>query len=207
MPSEKTHDQLQINPENCATKHKQRERNGSFFNATEMMTQAKKQIQKTLRIVGVFFMFISSVCGPAWGLEIRQDFFSYPPAINTPVQIPSHQTFIIASLPSFYARPESRPLPVVYFDLGSARLSPDAGNTLLRDLRECCATCPLYLTGFTCSIGIESQNMKLSRYRAEAVATMLRSNGFMVASAEGKGMIDSSSPESNRRVEIKLTKN
>jgi outer membrane protein OmpA-like peptidoglycan-associated protein len=210
MPSGKAHWQLQINPENCATKHKQRERNGSFFNATEMMTQAKKQTQKTLRIIGVFFMFISSVCRPAWGLEIRQDFFSYPPAIYTPVQIQSHQTFIIASQPSFYARysrPESRPLPVVYFDLGSARLSPDAGNKLLTDLRECCAACPLYLSGYACSIGIESQNVKLSRSRAEAVATMLRSNGFKVASAEGKGMIVSSSPESNRRVEIKLTKN
>jgi len=197
---------LQINPENCATKHKQRERNGSFFNATEMMTQAKKQIQKTLRIVGVFFLFISSVCRPAWGLEIRQGFFSYPPAIYTPVQIPIHQTFIIASLPSFYAEPESRPFPVVYFDLGSASLSPDAGNKLLMDLRDCCAACPLYLTGYTCSIGIESQNLKLSRCRAEAVATMLGRNGYKVVSAEGKGIIYGSTPESSRRVEIKLTK-
>ena len=171
------------------------------------MNPAKKLSQKIILIIGVFFMFISSVWSPVWGLEIRQDFFSYPPAINTPVQIPIHQTFIIASLPSFYARPESRPLPVVYFDLGSASLSPDAGNKLLMELRECCAACPLYLTGYTCSIGIESQNLKLSRYRAEAVATVLRRNGFKVASAEGKGMIDSSSPESNRRVEIKLTTN
>ena len=198
---------MQINPENGATKHKQRERNGSFFNATKMMTQAKKQIQKTLRIVGVFFMFISSVCRPAWGLEIRQDFFSYPPVIYTPVQFPIHQTFIISSLPSFYAELKSRLFPVVYFDLGSASLSPDAGNKLLMDLRECCATCPLYLTGYTCSIGMENDNLKLSRSRAEAVATMLRRNGFKVASAEGKGMIYSSTPESNRRVEIKLTEN
>lgn len=198
---------MQINPEKDATKHNQRERNSSFFNATEMMNPAKKQSQKIILIIGVFFMFSSSVSDSVWGLEIRQDFFSYPPALNTPVQIPSHQTFIIASLPSFYARPESRPFPVVYFDLGSARLSPDAGNKLLMDLRECCAGCPLYLTGYTCSIGIESQNLKLSRYRAEAVATVLRRNGYKVASAEGKGMIDSSTPESNRRVEIKLTKN
>ena len=152
-------------------------------------------------------MFTSSVSHPVWGLEIRQDFFSYPPAINAPVQIPIHQTFIIAGLPSFYARPENRPFPVVYFDLGSARLSPDAGSKLLMELRECCAGCPLYLTGYTCSIGIESRNLKLSRSRAEAVATMLRLNGYKVASAEGKGMIDGSSPESSRRVEIKLTTN
>ena len=152
-------------------------------------------------------MLTSSVCSPVWGLEIRQDFYSYPPAINTPVQIPIHQTFIIAWQPSFYPRPESCPFPVVYFDLGSSRLSLDASDKLLMDLRECCAACPLYLTGYTCSIGIESQNLKLSRHRAEAVATMLRRNGYKVASAEGKGMIYGSTPESNRRVEIKLTKN
>jgi len=185
-----------------ATKHNQRERNSSFFNATEMMTHSTKQIQIMILIAGVFFMFTSPVCG----LEIRQDFFSYQSVINTPVQIPIHQTFIIARQPSFYAEPESRPFPVVYFDLGSAKLSPDAGNNLLMDLRECCAACPLYLTGYTCSIGSENQNLKLSRSRAEAVATMLRRNGYQVAQAEGKGMIYGSSPESNRRVEIKLTK-
>ena len=207
MLSKKVYPKLQNDHEKDATKHNLRERNSSFFNATEMMNQAKKQIQKIILISGVFFMFTGSVWSPVWGLEIRQDFFSYPPAINTPVQIPSHQTFIIASLPSFYADPKSRPLPVVYFDLGSASLSPDAGDKLLMDLRDCCATCPLYLTGYTCSIGIESQNLKLSKYRAEAVATMLRRNGFKVASAEGKGMIYRSTPESNRRVEIKLIKN
>ncbi len=207
MTSKKMNIKLQNDHEKDATKHNQRERNSSFFDATEMMTPAKKQIPKIILIFGVFFMFTNSVSHPVWGLEIRQDFFSYPPAINTPVQIPIHQTFIIASLPSFYARPESRPFPVVYFELGSARLSPDAGNKLLMDLRECCAGCPLYLTGYTCSLGIESQNLKLSRSRAEAVATMLRRNGYKVVSVEGKGMIDSSTPESSRRVEIKLTTN
>ena len=160
-------------------------------------------------------MFSISVCNPvcrsAWGLEIRQDFYSYPPVINTPVQIPHHQTFIIDGRPSFYAEPESRPLPVVYFDLGSARLSPDAGKQLLMDLRKCCPASPLYLTGYTCSIGSENQNLKLSRNRAEAVAAMLRKNGFKVASVKGegkgKGMMYGNTPESNRRVEIKPTKN
>jgi outer membrane protein OmpA-like peptidoglycan-associated protein len=96
---------------------------------------------------------------------------------------------------------------VVYFDLGSARLSPDAGKQLLMDLRKCCATSPLYLTGYTCSIGSENQNLKLSRNRAEAVAVLLRRNGFKVASVKGKGMMFGNTPESNRRVEIKPTKN
>ncbi|TKB23385.1 hypothetical protein FCL47_22550 [Desulfopila sp. IMCC35006] len=207
MTLEKVNWTLQNDHEKAATKHNQRKRNSSFFNATEMMTQDKKQTQKIIMIIGVFFMFTSSVCSPVWGLEIRQDFYKYPPVINTPVQIPIHQTFIIAKQISFYAEPKSRPFPVVYFDLGSARLSSDAGNKLLMDLRKCCASCPLYLTGFTCSIGSENQNLKLSRYRAEAVAIKLRRNGYQVAQAEGKGMIYGSSPESNRRVEIKLTKN
>ncbi|TKB12268.1 OmpA family protein [Desulforhopalus sp. IMCC35007] len=195
-----------------------------------MMIQARKQIPKNILIAGVFFLFISSICSPvsgpnyvpisslfcrsAWGLDIRQDFFSYSPAINTSVQIPTHQTFIIAGRRSFnpeYPEPKSRPFPVVYFDLGSARLSRDAGNKLLMDLRKCCAASPLHLTGYTCSIGSEKQNLQLSRNRAEAVAAMLRRNGFKVASVkgegEGKGLIDGNTPESNRRVEIKPTKN
>ena len=183
MTLKKVNWNLQNDHEKSATKHNQRKRNSSFFNATEMMTHAKKQIQKIILIVGAFFMFTSSV----WGLEIRQDFYSYSPAINTPVHIPIHQTFIIAGQPSFYAEPESHPFPVVYFDLGSARLSPDASNKLLMDLRKCCASCPLYLTGYTCSIGSENQNLKLSRYRAEAVATLLRRNGYKVAQWKEKG--------------------
>lgn len=183
-------------------KLKRRKRNGSFFNATEMMTQSKKQTQKFLLSIGIFFMLTS----PVFGLEIRQDSYSYSTAPNTSIQIPFHQTFIIARQPSFYARPESRPFPVVYFDLGSAWLSPDASNKLLIDLQECCAPCPLYLTGYTCSLGIENKNLKLSRYRAEAVANLLQSNNYKVASVEGKGMIYGSNPESNRKVEITLMK-
>jgi hypothetical protein len=76
----------------------------------------------------------------------------------------------------------------------------------LMDLRECCAACPLYLIGYTCSLGVESENQKLSRHRAETVDALLRKNGYKVASAEGKGMIYGSNPESKRMVEIKLTK-
>jgi outer membrane protein OmpA-like peptidoglycan-associated protein len=170
-----------------------------------MKTQAKKQTQKIILMVGAFFMFTSSVCSPVWGLEIRQDLYIYS-VINTPVQIPIHQTFVIARQPSFYARPESRPFPVAYFDLGSAWLSPDDSSKLLMDLRECCAACPLYLTGYTCSLGVENQNQKLSRHRAESVAALLRRNGYKVDSVEGKGMIYGSNPESNRRVEINLSK-
>ncbi|MCG2747320.1 MAG: OmpA family protein [Desulfobulbaceae bacterium] len=207
MTSKKVNKKLQNDHEKMRQSLKRIKRNGSFFNATEMMTQAKKQIQKIILIGGTCFMLTS----PAFGLEIRQDFYNYPLVINTPVEIPIHQTFIIARQPSFYARPESRrperrSFSVVFFDLGSAWLSPEASKKLLMELRECCVACPLYITGYTCSIGIESQNLELSRSRAEVVATMLRRNGYQVASAEGKGMIYGSILESNRKVEIKLAK-
>jgi len=152
-------------------------------------------------------MFSSSIYSLVWGLEIQQDLYSYSPAIVTPVQIPIHQTFVIERQPSFYARPESRPPAACgYFELGSAWLSPDASSKLLMDLREYCAACPLYLTDYTCSLGVESENQKLSRHRAETVAALLRKNGYKLASAEGKGMIYGSNPESKQMVEIKLTK-
>ncbi|MBU0665263.1 MAG: hypothetical protein KJ990_12060 [Proteobacteria bacterium] len=159
-------------------------------------------ITKVILIAWTILMLTS----PAWGLEIRQDLYIYSSVINTPVQISIHQTFIIDNQPSFFARPESRPFPVAYFDLGSASLSPYASSKLLMDLRECCAACPLYLTGYTCFLGVENQNLKLSRHRAETVAALLRKNGYKVASVEGKGMIYGNNPENNRRVEIRLTK-
>jgi outer membrane protein OmpA-like peptidoglycan-associated protein len=148
---------------------------------------------------------ILTISSPVLGLEIRQDLYNYSPVINTPVQIPIHQTFVIERQPSFYARPKTRPFPVVHFDLGSASLSQEASNKLLIDLRECCAACPLYLIGYTCSLGGESQNQKLSSRRAEAVSALLQKNGYKVVSVEGKGMIFGDNPE-NRKVEIRLSR-
>jgi hypothetical protein len=170
--------------------------------AINSMTQAKKQNLKISLILGVFFMITCPVTRSVFGMEIRQDLYGY--SLYTPVRIPLHQTFVIKQQPSFFGRPESHPFPEVHFELGSAWLSPDASSKLLMDMGKCCATCPLYLTGYTCSLGVESQNQKLSRQRAETVAALLRKNGYTVASAEGKGMLIGDSPE-NRKVEIRLT--
>ena len=67
MTSKKVNRKLQNDHEKMRQSLKQRERNSSFFNATEMMTQAKKQIQKIILIIGVFFMFTSSVCQSGLG--------------------------------------------------------------------------------------------------------------------------------------------
>ncbi len=168
------------------------------------MIQEKKQNLKISLILVVFFMITCPATRSVFGMEIRQDLYSYSPAIYTPARIPLHQTFVIKQQPSFLGRPESHPFPEVHFDIGSAWLSPDAGSKLLADMRECCPTCPLYLTGYTCSLGVESRNQKLSRQRAETVATLLRKNSYTVVSVEGKGMLVGDSPE-NRRVEIRLT--
>ncbi|MBV5328080.1 MAG: hypothetical protein JZU65_10645, partial [Chlorobium sp.] len=87
---------------------------------------------KIITIASMFLMFATQ----SWGVEIRQYLYSYTSTLNTPVQIPIHQTFVIERHPSFYPRPECRPFPVVYFDLGSAWLSPDAGSKLMMDLGE-----------------------------------------------------------------------
>lgn len=168
------------------------------------MIQAKKQNLKISLILGVFFMITCPATRSVFGMEIRQDLYSYSPAIYTPARIPLHQTFVIKQQPSFLGRPDNHPLPEVHFDLGSAWLSLDAGIKLLTDIGKCCATCPLYLTGYTCSLGAEAQNQKLSRQRADTVASLLRKNGYTVASVEGKGMLIGDTPE-NRRVEIRLT--
>jgi hypothetical protein len=70
--SKKAHLQLQNDPEKGATKHKQRKRNGSFFDATEMMTQARRQIEKNILFVGVFsFSSVRFVAGMLAGFVGR----------------------------------------------------------------------------------------------------------------------------------------
>jgi hypothetical protein len=179
----------------------------SAFRSSFSCKKNKKMSCKALKIIlilGVFFMVTCPATRSVFGMEIRQDLYGYSSAIYTPARIPLHQTFVIKQQPSFLGRPESHPFPEVHFDLGSAWLSLDASSKLLTDMRECCPTCPLYLTGYTCSLGVEGQNQKLSRQRAETVAALLRKNGFKVASVEGKGMLIGDTPE-NRRVDIKLS--
>ena len=59
--------------------------------------------------------------------------------------------------------------------------------------------------GYTCSIGSEDYNFKLSRLRAETVATYLRTRGVTAGSIEGRGECCPLSPvelSKNRRVLI-----
>ena len=92
-------------------------------------------------------------------------------------------------------------LPVILFPLGSAE--PDSGQTerMLTSLRHCTVspTTPLAVTGHTCSLGTEAANLRLSRLRAEQVATLLRDRGYTVATVSGKGATDPVSTNPTKR--------
>ena len=66
---------------------------------------------------------------------------------------------------------------------------------------------PMQITGFTCDLGSQAANDKLAKQRAVVVAELLKDNGFLVSSVEGKGKQGyiSDRPQMrylNRRVEI-----
>jgi outer membrane protein OmpA-like peptidoglycan-associated protein len=188
-----------------------------------MTIRFPQNVSKAILISGLSLMVLTPACSPSVApvLEpepevapsvpfvidgVRQDEYSYSHPEKKPVVIPQHDTFVMKAQPSFLGRPEGHPFPVAFFDLGSSSLTYEASNKLLRDLQECCLSCPLYLTGYTCSLGKEGQNQKLSRQRAEAVAALLRKNGYKVVSVEGKGMVYGSNPASHRKVEIRLSR-
>ena len=93
------------------------------------------------------------------------------------------------------------PLPVILFPLGSAE--PESGETdqLLTGLNHCqvSQTTPLSVTGHTCNLGTEAANLRLSRQRAEQVATLLRDHGYTVATVSGKGATEPVSTNPTKR--------
>ena len=93
------------------------------------------------------------------------------------------------------------PLPVILFPLGSAE--PESGETdqLLTGLHHCqvSQTTPLSVTGHTCNLGTEAANLRLSRQRAEQVATLLRDHGYTVATVSGKGATEPVSTNPTKR--------
>ena len=93
------------------------------------------------------------------------------------------------------------PLPVILFPLGSAEPEPGQTDQLISGLRHCqvSPTTPLAVTGHTCSLGTEATNLRLSRLRAEQVATLLRDRGYTVATVSGKGATDPASTNPTKR--------
>jgi outer membrane protein OmpA-like peptidoglycan-associated protein len=99
-------------------------------------------------------------------------------------------------------------IPPILFELASAELPDTAEAEILQVLeKKVSRSTPLQVTGFTCDLGLQTVNDKLARQRAEAVAELLKSHGYVVPVVTGKGKQDylSKIPQMrhlNRRVEI-----
>jgi outer membrane protein OmpA-like peptidoglycan-associated protein len=102
-------------------------------------------------------------------------------------------------------------LPMVHFQLGSAKLTSSQKQTLLDELQQCAVqnTTPLHVTGYTCSLGSHEENRVLSLRRAAEVGGILRANGYTVKEKDIQGRggenpltNDQRNFATNRRVEI-----
>ena len=93
----------------------------------------------------------------------------------------------------------------VFFDLDLADL--DDSDRLL--MNQVPSGSRMNVTGYTCSIGSDDYNDKLSRRRAEIVASYLRSRGVAINTIEGKGEccpVSATDLRKNRRVLIEEKK-
>ena len=132
---------------------------------------------------------------PLWARVIRPASLSL---VSGPVRLAVSDTFLITgtsgSIRQACAEEAANaaapcPLPVILFPLGSTEPEPGQTDQLIFGLRHCqvSPTTPLAVTGHTCNLGTEATNLRLSRLRAERVATLLRDHGYTVATVSGKG--------------------
>jgi outer membrane protein OmpA-like peptidoglycan-associated protein len=92
----------------------------------------------------------------------------------------------------------------VLFEFDSAQLSRHESNRLIELLKGLPATSTFDLKGYTCLIGSNAYNEKLSIRRAEHVAGILKANSLKVGTVEGRGTCCpvSNDKQLNRRVDI-----
>lgn len=92
----------------------------------------------------------------------------------------------------------------IQFDFDSAKLTFPEREKLNGLLANVPKNSAFDVTGFTCAIGRNEYNEKLSIRRANHVAGIMKSNGFNVVTVEGKGKCCPVSTDKrlNRRVEI-----
>ena len=153
---------------------------------------------------------------PLMAREIRQERFSL---LSEIVQVTDRETFILTSTPN-HRQPacEERTakakdgcvLPVVHFQLGSTELSQTEQESLLAALAQCniAPEAGLIVTGHTCSLGTEDRNLILSRERAEGVAAVLRTHGYIISAVKAMGsrqpIHGNNLLANNRRVELAI---
>lgn len=144
---------------------------------------------------------------PMWAREIRPARLSL---VAGPVRLVVSDTFLITgtsgSIRQACAEEATNAdapcsLPVILFPLGSTEPEPGQTDQLISGLRHCqvSPTTPLAVTGHTCSLGTEATNLRLSRQRAEQVATLLRERGYTVATVSGNGATDPVSTNPTKR--------
>jgi len=153
--------------------------------------------------------FMIPVPSGAKDINIRQEQYTFLMAIARDVNT---DTFVITEqLHSGTNHALNCFLTLVYFELGSARLSPLASKNLLADIQKCkdMQSIPLQIIGHTCKLGPEQFNQTLSLQRARTVARFLRINGLKVGTVQGKGSEQPISYDPwefnlNRRVEVTI---
>jgi len=106
--------------------------------------------------------------------------------------------------PSTDAIETDKQVATVQFDFDSERLSRHERLRLDGLLAGLSKRSTFGLKGYTCTIGTDDYNEKLSIRRANYVAGIMKSNGFNVVTVEGKGKCCPVSTDKrlNRRVEI-----
>jgi outer membrane protein OmpA-like peptidoglycan-associated protein len=102
----------------------------------------------------------------------------------------------------------------ILFELNSFEITQHA-STILAELASVIKEMPdthVQVVGYTCTTGAVDYNLKLSNFRAGAVANYLREHGVENVSELGKGVADpiasnetEDGRKKNRRVEIKLS--
>ena len=144
---------------------------------------------------------------PMWARVIRPSSLSL---VAGPVRLAVSDTFLITGTSGSIRQACAKDaidadtpcvLPMILFPLGSAEPEPGQTDQLISGLRHCqvSPTTPLAVTGHTCSLGTKATNLRLSRLRAEQVATLLRDRGYTVATVSGKGATEPVSTNPTKR--------
>ncbi|TSK09125.1 MAG: OmpA family protein [Geobacter sp.] len=127
---------------------------------------------------------------PALVLAPPRAAIKYEPRQEVQQEMP--QPILVAELPKEDKAEEVvKPVPhglTVFFAFDKAVLSPEEKKRIRGALAAGLdPSVVVRVDGYTCRIGSESYNRKLSARRAKAVATYLRSLGVKVSTAEGLG--------------------
>jgi len=129
--------------------------------------------------------------------------------VTMPPQLPvrdAHQSQgrKMASATDANNKPSTMAVGDVLFRFNNKKFSTKEKGKLDRFVRTIPDGAVLDITGYTCSIGSKSYNLKLSEKRAKSVASYLKAKGLAIGKVAGKGECCpvSTDKKKNRRVHI-----